>query len=745
MTASDSEDLHLRPFLAEAGKFDKLIEANRTLSATISPLDDSLAVHLKATKYEAGKQPKTAEHPIYFAKRHKPPSMERRLFVTDTLVIFEAFRDLLKSAETETEGWLQTPDALTMLRKLGIDYVNFIKECWVHASQPISRPEPLQFPSEHYRILYTTFSLFVLLYLSEPEFEDAPIGDELLEWLNIHFIEPSTEEGDHLSKLEKPWEDQTFWSYLVKCIVRGLTKAAVFFLDVLSKHPSFALRDMTKLITPLISSQPRLQNYSSEREFAYAARRWRDKVKALRVELNKIPEKERTVVIGERDEDWWEKLSDIVGVLEGRFEVVKRIVDEEFTGDWKDAVVAYGMFVNGRMRRQDLPDVLAEVLDDMPPDPTNIEESLHVALLSGNLKEALQHAQKLDPWLSAHLADIMVPLQLIDTEPDEESGLSLRDYHILTYADYLRSDAGLWRVVVDYMYSCDDIGKQQADEVLLRVPLRLYDRPNLAAGELITEEREETEAVVGVLKELNEACSEYQREATRRTICRVAAKSFVAKKDYGLAVAYCASAEDWAGLGRVVDYVLEEYIISGPQSFVNQATAISSTIQELYNRGPSHWVFYHRFMFVTSYAKFQEAIVNKNYASAAKSLVTIISEEVAPRAWGAILLNDAIPLLQHNEELVFNTSEAIVILQKLEEVFTGVNQGAEEDYLSLYMRLLAMRRLQRQESSGKEDGETEGMSMADALSQLGNVRLFLARYFARCTVMGNARGITVVA
>lgn len=101
------------------------------------------------------------------------------------------------------------------------------------------------------------------------------------------------------------------------------------------------------------------------------------------------------------------------------------------------------------------------------------------------------------------------------------SGLSLRDYHILTYADYLRSDAGLWRVVVDYMYSCDDIGKQQADEVLLRVPLRLYDRPNPAAGELITEEREETEAVVGVLKELNEACSEYQREATRRTICRV--------------------------------------------------------------------------------------------------------------------------------------------------------------------------------------------------------------------------------
>lgn len=63
---------------------------------------------------------------------------------------------------------------------------------------------------------------------------------------------------------------------------------------------------------------------------------------------------------------------------------------------------------------------MAKVLDDLPPDPTNIEDSLHVALLSGNLKEALQYAQTLDPWLAAHLADLMVPLQLIDNEIDEE-------------------------------------------------------------------------------------------------------------------------------------------------------------------------------------------------------------------------------------------------------------------------------------------------------------------------------------
>lgn len=83
--------------------------------------------------------------------------------------------------------------------------------------QPIPRPEgPLQFSSNHYRTLYTCFSLFIVLYLPEPGYEQAPIGDELMEWLNTHFIEPSTEEGDTLSALDRPWEDETFWPYLTR-------------------------------------------------------------------------------------------------------------------------------------------------------------------------------------------------------------------------------------------------------------------------------------------------------------------------------------------------------------------------------------------------------------------------------------------------------------------------------------------------------------------------------------------------
>lgn len=56
----------------------------------------------------------------------------------------------------------------------------------------------------------------MVLYLAEYGYDDAPVGEDLMEWLNIHFIEPSTEEGDHLSALNCPWEDETFWPYLTR-------------------------------------------------------------------------------------------------------------------------------------------------------------------------------------------------------------------------------------------------------------------------------------------------------------------------------------------------------------------------------------------------------------------------------------------------------------------------------------------------------------------------------------------------
>jgi len=58
----------------------------------------------------------------------------------------------------------------------------------------------------------------VQIYLPETGYEDAPVGEDLMEWLNIQYIEPSTEQGDQLSSQDSPWEDEEFWPYLKRYV-----------------------------------------------------------------------------------------------------------------------------------------------------------------------------------------------------------------------------------------------------------------------------------------------------------------------------------------------------------------------------------------------------------------------------------------------------------------------------------------------------------------------------------------------
>jgi len=92
--------------------------------------------------------------------------------------------------------------------------------------------------------------------------------------------------------------------------------------------------------------------------------------------------------------------------------------------------------------------------------------------------------------------------------------LSLRDEYIFSY---LHSDPALWRITVEYMYSCANIGKSRADEVLLRVPLRLQEQKT----DLRVDSKISAGEIVGVLKDDNAMCFQFRRESVWRTVCRV--------------------------------------------------------------------------------------------------------------------------------------------------------------------------------------------------------------------------------
>lgn len=100
---------------------------------------------------------------------------------------------------------------------------------------------------------------------------------------------------------------------------------------------------------PLVDDQPRLHNFTTERDFLHAFRRWREKIKALRIVMDRVPEDARHDTF----DDWWKRLSDIVGILEGRGEVLLRVCTD-FGSDWKEVCCSWGVYIDPRLRRKDL-------------------------------------------------------------------------------------------------------------------------------------------------------------------------------------------------------------------------------------------------------------------------------------------------------------------------------------------------------------------------------------------------------
>ena len=73
--------------------------------------------------------------------------------------------------------------------------------------------------------------------------------------------------------------------------------------------------------------------------------------------------------------------------------------------------------------------------------------------------KGLEYCQQIDPWLAAHLADI---LNKINLAPDDKvSGFSteLREFYLLNFVEILISDPILWQLGFAYLNHCEILGE----------------------------------------------------------------------------------------------------------------------------------------------------------------------------------------------------------------------------------------------------------------------------------------------
>ena len=132
--------------------------------------------------------------------------------------------------------------------------------------------------------------------------------------------------------------------------MRCLLKSSTFFFRSLLNHPSEYLQNIADKIISILHAHPRQRNFRTEKDFFIASRRWKDKIKTLRIELDRVPENDRF----DGFENWWENISDLLGILEGREDVLKRVCID-LGGSWKEIICVYGIWIDVSLRRSELP------------------------------------------------------------------------------------------------------------------------------------------------------------------------------------------------------------------------------------------------------------------------------------------------------------------------------------------------------------------------------------------------------
>lgn len=118
------------------------------------------------------------------------------------------------------------------------------------------------------------------------------------------------------------------------------------------------MRRIAERLVDLLERHPRQRQFTTEKEFFTSSRRWRERAKALRIELDRVPENDRN----DGYENWWDNVSDLVGILEGREDVLQRVC-VDLGGGWKEIVCTYGIWIDVALRRADLPYVFSYIPD----------------------------------------------------------------------------------------------------------------------------------------------------------------------------------------------------------------------------------------------------------------------------------------------------------------------------------------------------------------------------------------------
>ena len=121
-------------------------------------------------------------------------------------------------------------------------------------------------------------------------------------------------------------------------------------LALVQTHPSPTLQQLASLAIAQLDSFPRSTKFAAEARFLSTLASWRAKAKAATRQVEELFAQLEGELGADEAEDWAVGFRGLFELMEGR---EGRVL--EVTEDWREALGAWGVWINPGGRREDLP------------------------------------------------------------------------------------------------------------------------------------------------------------------------------------------------------------------------------------------------------------------------------------------------------------------------------------------------------------------------------------------------------
>ncbi|KAJ2368870.1 Nucleoporin nup85 [Coemansia sp. RSA 2610] len=452
-----------------------------------------------------------------------------------------------------------------------------------------------------------------------------------MEWLNFNFPSPLAEDGQSIidggGDADSLAKNADLWPYLQKLALRGHVTTLANMLERVapSQELSAAASRWARELAKTSREMPLGSDEETTGSFNARWRQWNGELQNMATAIGSLLDVSDT----QSGDAALSSLYTIVDIMRGDADAGSAAGET-----WQDVLGAILLYSEPTAQADRLPGLAHIVLEQFQTGDSTLLDRALVALLNHDLPEFLVYCNQIDSWLSAHLADMMEHINILEI-CRRVFAVDPREHYLLALGELYLTHENLWRVSMDYFGLCRTAaGTAVMEEYIVRMPL---------------ESDRKAQQVLRV-------CDLYGLKNARERIHRQLGRQKWQRGRLGAAIGHFAHVNDRNSISQICDQLWAEYLDSGKLTY-------GPIIDGVMAAGLKH----DRLQFLTQYRDFHESYKTGEYTSAGKLLLSILLNETAPAHAVPDLLIDTIPLLE-GDKLVFSSDDTFELMRCAESL-----------------------------------------------------------------------------